>query len=349
MSLYTRLADLPLRVQGYRLEPLARRTPAGWLRRTTVVVLYGAGSEGIGEDVTYQEEDQSAFQKTSGALRLAAETTLDGFSRRLDALDLFSGPPAEAAARHYRRWAFESAALDLALRQAKGSLAGAVGREPRPLRFVASLGLGEPPSLEPLRRRLRLNPTLEFKVDYDEAWTPALIRSLAEVPGVTTVDLKGQYRGAFRGPAGDPQRYRLVAEALPGAWLEDPEWGPQFEQALRAHLGRVTWDAPIHSVTDVERCPFLPRCLNVKPSRLGSVSELCKVYEYCEARGIEMYGGGQFEVGPGRGQAQYLASLFHPGAPNDLAPGVYNDPDLPAPLPVSPLALRPSPTGFRIE
>ena len=33
-----------------------------------------------------------------------------------------------------------------------------------------------------------------------------------------------------------------------------------------------------------------------------------------------MYGGGQFELGPGRGQIQYLASVFHPDGPNDVAP-----------------------------
>ena len=30
-----------------------------------------------------------------------------------------------------------------------------------------------------------------------------------------------------------------------------------------------------------------------------------------------------FEQGPGRGQLQHLASLFHPGGPNDLAPVAY--------------------------
>ena len=50
-----------------------------------------------------------------------------------------------------------------------------------------------------------------------------------------------------------------------------------------------------------------------------------------------MYGGGQFELGPGRGHIQYLASIFHPDTPNDVAPGGYNDPDVPAGLPESPL------------
>jgi len=60
-----------------------------------------------------------------------------------------------------------------------------------------------------------------------------------------------------------------------------------------------------------------------------------------------MYGGGQFELGPGRGHIQYLASLFHPDTPNDTAPGGYNDPSVPAGLPASPLEPQPHPTGFR--
>ena len=32
------------------------------------------------------------------------------------------------------------------------------------------------------------------------------------------------------------------------------------------------------------------------------------------------YGGGQYELGVGRGQIQCLAALFHPDAPNDIAP-----------------------------
>ena len=67
----------------------------------------------------------------------------------------------------------------------------------------------------------------------------------------------------------------------------------------------------------------------------------------CEQRGIGMYGGGQFELGPGRGQIQYLASLFHAGTPNDVAPGGYNDPDAAPGLPASPLPPAPSATGFR--
>ena len=60
-----------------------------------------------------------------------------------------------------------------------------------------------------------------------------------------------------------------------------------------------------------------------------------------------MYGGGQFELGPGRGQIQYLASLFHPEGPNDAAPGGYNDPDPPPGLPDPPLPVAAEAVGFR--
>ena len=66
--------------------------------------------------------------------------------------------------------------------------------------------------------------------------------------------------------------------------------------------------------------------VNIKPSRFGSIAALAAAYDYCDAAGIGAYGGGQFELGPGRGQIQYLASLFHPDTPNDIAPSGYNGP-----------------------
>jgi hypothetical protein len=63
----------------------------------------------------------------------------------------------------------------------------------------------------------------------------------------------------------------------------------------------------------------------VKPSRFGTVRGLLETIEACEERGIRMYGGGQYELGPGRGQIQRLASVFYPDGPNDVAPSEYNE------------------------
>ena len=116
---------------------------------------------------------------------------------------------------------------------------------------------------------------------------------------------------------------------------------------LEPHRRRLTWDFPIHSVEDVEALPFPPECLNSKPSRFGSVRRLFDFYDYCAEHGIAVYGGGQFELGPGRGQIQHLASLFHPDAPNDVAPKEYNEGGPRPGLPQSPLPPASREPGFR--
>ena len=98
---------------------------------------------------------------------------------------------------------------------------------------------------------------------------------------------------------------------------------------------------------DVERLPFRPKMVNVKPSRFGALRELFGAYDYLAEHGIGAYGGGQFELGPGRGHIQYLASLFHPDTPNDVAPGGYNALEPEPGLPLSPLAVQASDVGFR--
>ena len=341
--------DTPLTIEGYSLAGLELATKAGWTRYSTEVRLSGLSCEGRGEDVTYQAPDAQAFLRQGPVLELAGTYTLDEFSRRLDGLQLFSKPPADPKAALYRRWAFESAALDLALRQAGRSFQAAIGRTSAPMRFVVSLGLGSPPSLAPLERLWERDPSLELKLDVDPAWDEDLIAKLQASGKVTTVDFKGQYKGPFAGVAPEGALYRRVAEGLPQAWLEDPGWTAETKEALAPHLGRVTYDAPFCSLSDLELYQPRPRCLNVKPSRFGRLREVLRVYAACEARGIQVYGGGQFELGAGRLQAQLLASVFHPTTANDLAPGVFNRGQLPAEIPTSPLPSAPDLPGFAAE
>ncbi len=202
--------------------------------------------------------------------------------------------------------------------------------------------------MEPLRRRLDRYPGLQFKLDPTPDWDDALLAELAATGAVESVDFKGHYSGTVVDVPPDPAMYERVLRALPEAWIEDPHAGvAEIDALLEPHRDRVSWDAPIHSVADIEALPWVPRMVNVKPSRLGPLRELLAAYEHCEAHGIGMYGGGQFELGPGRGHIQYLASLFHPDGPNDVAPAGYNDVD-PAPgLPSSPLPPAVAPVGFR--
>jgi L-alanine-DL-glutamate epimerase-like enolase superfamily enzyme len=348
VATFTLLSDLPLVVDGYTLEGLRAEVSSGFERLSTVVHLHGDGHEGVGEDVVYDAVDHVALQEAGPTHELSGTYALGDFCELIDSLDLFPAEPQREVSRLYRRWTFHSAALDLALRQAGKPLHQALARPPQPLTFVVSLRLGEPPSIDPIERRLARYPTLRFKLDPTSSWTPELIEQLVATGAVNSVDFKSLYRGTVVDQPPDPLLYERVVSAFPNAWIEDPDVVTRATaEVLAEHHDRITWDAPIHSIADIEALPFAPKMVNIKPSRIGGLAKLCATYDYCSEHGIGAYGGGQFELGPGRGQAQYLASLFHPHTPNDIAPSDYNQNDPPPGLPSSPLEPRPSDFGFR--
>jgi hypothetical protein len=354
VATYDLIAGLPLEIEGYELEGRELEVTTGFVRLTTLIKLQGGGHEGVGEDVTYDALDHIALRDAGAGLDLAGSWTLDSFSRRLGELDLWPSPPVREASRDYRRWAYESAALDLALRQAGRSLAEALDRGPQPVNFVISMRLGAPGSSAPDRpdrvlRLLERYPSTRFKLDPTNSWTQELVDELAATGAIDSVDLKGFYTGTPVDVKTDPELYRMVIEGFPRAWIEDPDVNEETRPLLEPVHDRVTWDAPIHSVADIEARPWRPRMVNIKPSRFGTLRALCEAYDWCEANGVGAYGGGQFELGPGRGHIQYLASLFHPDTPNDTAPSGYNELEPPDGLPSSPLETRIAPVGFRWE
>jgi L-alanine-DL-glutamate epimerase-like enolase superfamily enzyme len=347
-ALWAKVADLPLEIEDYTLERLEKDVSSDFTRVSTVIRLHGGdGHEGLGEDVSYDAEDQLALQSAGPVQPLAGSWTLESFCDHLATLDLWPEPARHDASVLYRVWAYESAALDLALRQAGIGLQQALGRDASPLTFVVSLRLGEPATLAPLRARLDPYPTTRFKLDPTSSWDDALVAELVTTGAVDTVDLKGLYKGSVVDNEADPVLYKRVAEGFPDAWIEDPALTPDTEPVLAPYHDRITWDANIHSVEDIVGLPFAPKMVNVKPSRLGGLRPLFAAYEHCEEHGIRMYGGGQFELGVGRGQIQYLAAIFHPDGPNDVAPSDYNLVHPPSGLPESPLPVAASATGFR--
>ena len=354
MSTFERIAELGVQIESCQLQGL-EFTVGDFERLTTVIRLRGGGQEGIGEDVTYDAVDHLALQEVGGPEGIYGERSFAELSELIGDLDLFpAAAPERDVSRAYRRWAFESAALDLALRQASTTLAAALGREPRPLTFVSSMRLSpfgseQASSIEPLLARLAVYPTLRFKLDPTNDWNDDLIAALVQTGAVDSLDLKGFYKGTPVDVETDPVLYAKLIEAFPQAWLEDPDVNKETKPLLDPVAQRVTWDAPIHSVADIESMPWTPQMVNIKPSRFGAVKELFAAYDHCNERGIGAYGGGQTELGPGRGQIQYLASIFHPDTPNDVAPSAYNDPQLASRpgLASSPLAPRLSERGFR--
>ncbi|WP_435316784.1 hypothetical protein [Haloarchaeobius sp. TZWSO28] len=345
MGLYDALADLPLDIDGYELTRHERDTSSDFTRVSTVFELHGNGHVGRGEDVTYDTPDHDALLEAHD-FDFAGTYTHETFSAFLDDISLFAQPPERDTAHHYRRWAVESAALDLALKQAGTSLGAALGRSYDPVRFIVSTRLGDPPTFDRIDAIQRVFPDAEFKLDPTPDWDDGLVASLAETGAVRVLDLKGLYEGTSVDQAPDPDLYRRVVEGFPDSVIEDPGLTDDTRHIFDDHEARVSWDYPITGIESIESLPFEPQWLNIKPSRFGTVESLLDTIDYCFERDITMYGGGQFELAVGRDHIQALASLFYPDAPNDVAPGGYNDPELDAGLPTSPLPAPVEPNGL---
>jgi len=348
--MYDRVADLSLVVDECTFELQERATSSGFDRATTTISLSGAGETGRGEDVTYTNDAHHAL--VGHSVDLTGEYTLDSFSAALDDADLWPDPPDEERFRHYRRWGFESAALDLALKQGETSLGAALGREYDPVNFVVSTRLADPESDEPpttdrLDTLRALHDDLAFKLDPTPEWGQDLIEALADYD-VRVLDLKGLYDDERVKSNPSAAFYRRIADGIPDALIEDPKLTDETRPVFDGREERVTWDLPITGIDSIESLPFEPVWLNMKPSRCGSVESVLSTIAYCEREGISLYGGGQFELGVGRRQIQTLASLCYPDAPNDVAPGGYNDPDPSAAVPASPLTVPDRP-GFGFE
>jgi hypothetical protein len=325
VSDYEKLAPLGLEIDELDLERRELPITDEFKRVTTTVVLRGGGETGEGEDVTYQAGDHDGFPRPD----LTPARTIDEYSRLLEPFQL----------PDYRRWAFESAALDLALRQTGLSLGEAVGRAYRPVRFVVS-------TRADIRAWSERQPSLEFKVDPMSEWTREQMEELASTGRVRVADLKGYYVGTPVDQGADPRLYRDVVEVFHDAVIEDARFTDDTRPILAAAQHRLSFDAPIHSVADIEALEIEPRFLNIKPSRFGTLRGLFDALAYAQEREIRMYGGGQFELGPGRSHIQALASLYYADSPNDTAPSVYNEPGIRDGLPTSPLAPPDKPRGL---
>lgn len=345
MTLYDRIADLPLTISASDRTSRRREMAGETTRVTSTFVLLAEDEFGAGEDVTHEAVDHEALPEPL-AFGFAGEYTFDEFSQSLESVDLFpTKPPEREISRKYRRWAVESAALDLALKQNDTTLASRFGRERSPVRFVASTPApdGDPTRVE---ETLAVNPACEFALEPTDAWTADTFATLAETDAVRVLDLNGQSEGADDGRAPDPALYRRTFETFPDAVVADPAVSDDVRDLLAANTDRLSWGASIRSVADLRDAPFEPNWCSIAPSRFGTVRSLLETIEYCEDQDISMYGGGQCELCVGRGHIQLLASLFYPDGPNDVAPRAYNKPTVKTDLRSSPLGPPEDPTGM---
>lgn len=346
--MYADISSLPVTIESVSLELLEEDTSSDFTRTTTELTLEGDGERGVGEDVIYTAEHQYELPDLIDDIAVTGSFTFGGYSDRIGDRDLFAGTtPDRDDFRHYRRWAFESAALDLALKQDDLSFAEALDREYDPVRFVVSTRLGDPPTIDRVRGWLDIDTSLEFKLDPTTDWSPDLIEALAATGAVRILDFKEHYDDDELTAGSSPEFYQKIIDRFPGVIIEDPQTASDITSLLKDPEQFVSWDAPITDKESIESLPFTPSHINIKPSRFGSVQSLLDTIEYCLRENISLYGGGQFELSAGRDHIQALASLFYPDSPNDVAPRPYNAPKPHPDVPPSPLEPPTNARGFQ--
>ncbi len=96
----------------------------------------------------------------------------------------------------------------------------------------------------------------------------------------------------------------------------------------------ICLDESIHCVNDARLALELGACriINLKPPRVGGLSEACAIHKFCYDAGVPLWIGGMLETGIGRAQNVAVASLPGVTLPSDLsATNRYYDPDLTEP------------------
>ena len=288
------------------------------------------------------------MREAGPTLPVAGSWTIGSLSDHLAELDLF---PAGARARALAR----VPALGLRVRGARPGTApgrpraagAARARAPAAqLRRVdapgtASDGEGEPCPRPPssMMDVLERYPGTRFKLDPTNTWSDELIAELAATGAVDSLDLKGQYKGTPGGRGHRPRALRQAHRGLPGRLARGPRHNRRDAPAARAATATASPGTRRSTRSTTSSRSNGSRARSTSSRRgSGSLVELCRAYDFCAERGIGAYGGGQTELGVGRDHIQYLAALFHPDTPNDVAPGGFNQPKLPEGLPAEPAA-----------
>ena len=235
-------------IEGYELAGPRARDPRLRTALTTVIHLGAAARTASARTSPTTPSTTIALQDAGAPLDLTGHATLGEFCDFMGGVDTFPAEPQRDVSRRYRRWAFESAALDLALRQSGIGIAEALGREPRPVNFVcldaalarrgrALVDRDPAPQARPL-------PGLRFKLDPTNDWTDELIAALVETGRRRLARPQGLLQ---RHPGRRRNRPRALREAdrgLPRRLARgprrqrrdpaDPRAGPR-----PAHLGRA--------------------------------------------------------------------------------------------------------------
>ncbi len=112
--------------------------------------------------------------------------------------------------------------------------------------------------------------------------------------------------------------FNLLMIEQPLAW-DDLFQHAQLQAALKTPIcldESITSLAAARLALELESC----RVINIKPGRVGGLSEAVRIHDWCRSHGVPVWCGGMLESGIGRAHNLALASLPGFTLPGDLSP-----------------------------
>jgi o-succinylbenzoate synthase len=317
-----RLAEV-LEVRLPLLRPFVTGFGVTGTRHTVLVHLVdAAGVEGWGEgpalDHPYYLPDTTAGAFTvvrDYALPLTLAADPVGRVAAREAMARIRGNTFAKAAVEGALWALEAGRRGMSMRQLFGG--------PRTVVPVGeSLGITETlaETLDEVKMRLDQGYR-RIKLKIQPGWDVQVVGAVRDLVGadvMVQVDANASYTLDDADAVA-----RLDEFAL--ACIEQPlGWDQLLEHAeLQKRIATpVCLDESLRSLDDVRRALDLDACrnVNVKPSRVGGLTESLRIADLCEQRGVPLWCGGMMESGIGRASNLALCSLASFTDPADMSP-----------------------------
>ena len=228
----------------------------------------------------------------------------------------------------FARATLEAALWDIAGRQTGLSLRALLQRlyPDHPLRASVAVGIsvGLQPSLMALRERLdglRDLHVSRLKLKVRPGWDESAIRTASHaLPGVPIMlDANATYA------RGETSRLAKLDDL--GLLMIEQPFAPDdllAHRALQTELRHtpVCLDESIHSVRIAEAALRWSACrvINIKPGRVGGLTQAIELHNLCAERKVPVYCGGMFETGIGKSLNAALACLPNFSHPADAVP-----------------------------
>lgn len=292
-------------------------------RRTVLVHLQDEdGVDGWGEapalDDPYYLPDTTSTTFVMAweyALPLALAAATDNATDVAAAMRPIRGNTFARAGVEQAFWSLAASAKDVALRELIG---GSRTRVP----VGDSLGITEDLDETLAEVRLRLAEGYQrIKLKIKPGWDVEVVAAVRELIGddvMLQVDANAAYTLNDAAHLARLDDYQLACIEQPLGWDQLIEHAT-LQKRLRTP---VCLDESLRSFDDVNRALDIGACRNVnlKPARVGGITESRRIAELCAERGVPLWCGGMMESGIGRAGNLALCSLPAFTEPADMSP-----------------------------